>query len=267
MSLGYSDPDGLPDSVTMPEARSDLRKALDIDPKLSDAHRLAATIAYTYDLDWDTAGREFEAAVSLEPGDASAHASYAAYLNSMGRFDEALSESAKADAIAPSWSIDFTTARTYYSMHNFAKAEEYCQKSLAKHDNVLCHVYLGFSYIAQGNRDKALQELEVAQHFSKNFGAAAMQAYGYAMTGQRDKTEALLKRLFSGKEFGHIVAYRVAAVYLALGDRTAAMNWLDKHPMRNMKIGINQQLKVDPVMDPLRTDPRFQAFMRKVRLN
>ena len=265
MSLGYSDPDASPDSVTMPAARSDLRKALDIDSKLPDAHRLAATIAYTYDFDWDMAGREYEIALSLEPGDASAHASYAAYLNSMGRFDEALSESAKADSIAPSWSIDFTTARTYYSMHKFAKAEEYCQKALAKHDNVLCHAYLGLSYVAEGNYDKALQELEVAQHFSKNFGAAAMQAYGYAMAGQRGKAEALLKRLFSGTEFGPIVAYRVAAVYLALGDRSIALNWLDRSYAEHEN-WINQ-LKVDPVMDPLRSDSRFQALMRKAGLN
>ena len=265
MSLGYSDPDALPNSVTMPEARSDLRKALDIDPKLADAHLLAASIAYNYDFDWDMAGHDYEMALSLQPGNAAAHASYAAYLNSMGRFDESLYEIAKADAIAPSWSIDFTTARTYYSMRNFAKAEEYCQKSLAKHDNVLCHVYLGFSYIAEGNRDKALPELEIAQHFSKNFGAAAIQAYGFAMSGQRDKTEALLKRLFSGTEFGHIVSYRIAAVYLALGDNSVALNWLDRAYAEHEN-WINQ-LKVDPVIDPLRTDSRFRALMRKVGLN
>lgn len=262
MTLGYSDPDALPDSVTMPPVHEDLRKALEIDPGLADAHLLSATIAYNYDFDWLRAEQEYQKAILLMPANARAHTSYGAYLTSMGRFAEALTELGKADAIEPSSSNDFSTARAYYSMRDFGKAEGECLRSLKKQDNVLCHAYLGFVYLAQGDQKHALEEMEVAQHFSKNAGAAAILAYGYAMSGERAKAEDLLKRLFLRNEFGPPPAYRIAAIYLALGNRDEALRWLEKSYEQHEN-WINQA-KVDPVMDPLRSDPRFERFMQKL---
>ena len=263
LSLGYSDPDALPDSVTVPAARSAVKKAIEIDPKLAEAHQLLAAISYNLDYDWVMADREYKIALDLKPGNASAHTSYAGFLSSMGRFDEALVEAAKAEAIEPSLNNDIITARTYYSMRNFPKTEEVCAKSLAKQDNVLGHIYLGFTYVAEKNFQQAIDHFLAAQKFSKNAGAAASLAYGYAMAGQKDRAQDLLSRLYSGKEFGVPVAYRMAAVYLALGDTDVAMKWLNK--AYDAHENWMNQLKVDPVMDPLRSDSRFVTLMRKMK--
>jgi tetratricopeptide (TPR) repeat protein len=263
LSLGYSDPDGVPDSITVPHARAAVRQAIEIDPKLAEAHQLLAAISYNLDYDWETADREYRIARELALNSAGLHTSYAAYLSSMGRFSEALTEEAKADAIAPSLTNDVIIGRTYYSMRQWEKAEVYCKKSLAKKDNVLGRVYLGFTYIAEGRYDNALLELEAAQHFSKNAGAAASLAYGYAMAGQADRARELLAKLFSGHDYGTPVAYRMAAVYLALGDKDKAIEWLLKSYTE--RENWMNQLKVDPVMDPLRSDPRFAALMKTMK--
>jgi len=88
-------------------------------------------------------------------------------------------------------------------------------------------------------------------------------AYGYAMVGRKDDALKILNELEHTEKRGHPVPYRVAAVYLALGDKDKAIDWLKKE-YEESGDWMNQ-LKVDPVMDPLRSDPRFQDLMRKMK--
>jgi tetratricopeptide (TPR) repeat protein len=261
LSLGYSDPDGGTNEEILPPARAAALKAVELDPKLPEAHLGLASLAYNIDFDWDTAEREYKLALQLQPDNARANTSYAAYLSSMGKFNEALERAAKADALAPSLNVDLVFARTYYSMRRYAMAEDYCKKAIARQDNVLGHFFLGFVRIAQEQYDKAIPEFEAAAT-GHNGGATAGLAYGYAMAGQKDRARELLAKLHAGRDSGLIVDYRVAAIYLALGDKDQTIEWLKKsyYDRENWM----NQLKVDPVMDPLRADPRFQDLMRKM---
>ena len=90
-------------------------------------------------------------------------------------------------------------------------------------------------------------------------------AYGYTMAGQKDRALELLAKLHAGRDSGLIVDYRVAAVHLALGDKDQAIEWLNKS--YDDRENWMNQLKVDPVMDPLRSDPRFQELMRKIHFS
>src|SRR5262249_10148147 len=159
--------------------------------------------------------------------DTIAHSAYGAFLGSMGRFDEAFAGFAKSDSIAPSLTNDTLTCRAYYSMRQFGKAEEACKRSLAKGDNVIGHLYLGFSYLAEGKNDPAVAEMEALQHFSKNAGGAAALAYVCATVGQKDRALDLMKTLLAGGVYGKPPPYRMAAVYLALGDKPTAPTWLE----------------------------------------
>jgi tetratricopeptide (TPR) repeat protein len=264
LRLGYSNPDGASTGEIMPPARAALAKAVALDPNLADAHLMLAAIAYNIDYEWAKADREYSLGLHLQPDNADAHANYAAYLSTMGRFPAALAQMAKASALAPSATTDFAFARIYYAMHRYDSAADYCSKSLAKQDNLVVRFYLGLIYAAQKRYDRAIPEFE-ATTVEKNGGALAGLAYAYALAGERERAIELLDKLYAGRESGLVVPYRVAAVYVALGDTDQAIKWLRKsYEDHDNWLA---QLRVDPVMDPLRADPRFQELMRKMRFS
>lgn len=265
LRLGYSDPDGLTIDQLLPPARAAALKAVEVSPESAEAHQQLAALSYTADFDWDRAEREYKLALRLQPNNASAHASYSAFLNSLARFSEALEEAARAEQLESSLATDLLFCRIHYSMHAFDKAAGYCSKSLARQDNVLGHFFLGLILVAQARYDDAIPELEKAAGATNNGGALAGLAYGNAMAGKKDRARELLERLNADRQSGLIVPYRVAAVHLALGDNDRAIEWLRKSYAERDNWMI--QLKVDPVMDPLRSDPRFQELMQKMRFD
>lgn len=147
---------------------------------------------------------------------------------------------------------------------NTRTAEDYCNKSLARQDNVLGHFFLGLIGAAEQQYDKAIPELEKAAA-GKNGGALAGLAYGHANCWEQGARSGTTGTAQGGADSGLIVAYRVAAIHLALGDKNEAIKWLRKSS-EDRENWINQ-LKVDPVMDPLRSDLRFQQLMRDVQLS
>jgi tetratricopeptide (TPR) repeat protein len=263
LSLGYSDPDGLPNEQIIPPAKGALEKALALDENLPEAHLALASLYFNLDYNWEKAEAEYKRGLALRPDNAAAHTGYAAYLGSMGRFDEAIAEAKKADELASSRTTDIVLARVYYYMRRYDQAAEYCQKSLTKEENVLGHFFLGFIYVAQQKGDDAIAEFKKATSFSKNGGALAGLAYGYAMNGRKEDAQKIINELKSSTAQGLIVPYRLAAVYLALGEKDQAIHWLKKD-YQDRGNWMNQ-LKVDPVMDPLRSDPRFEELMRQMK--
>jgi tetratricopeptide (TPR) repeat protein len=261
LTLGYSNPGAASDAETLPPVRAAIAKALSIDPNLADAHLLAAAVAYFLDYKWDTADREYRRGLELAPGNAAGHANYAAFLGTQGRFDEALHQAHIADALEPSATSYFAFARIYFWKRDYASAIGYCQHSLARQDNFAVRFYLALMYSAAGRYDKAIPEFKATTK-ENNAGAEGGLAYGYALSGDADRARALLEKLFAGGTYGPPVAYRVAAVYVALGDKTKAIQWLNASYERHENW--MPLLKVDPAMDPLRSDDRFQALMRKM---
>jgi len=263
LQLGYSDPDGLSAREIIPPAKAALFKALALDNNLVEAHRALAGLYYNIEFDWEKAEREYKLALRLAPDNVPARLGYAAYLSSMGRFDEALGEAKKAGELTPSISTDIALARIYYSMRRYDEAAQYSRESLKRGENVLGHFFLGFVYVARQKYDEAIAEFKTAAGFSNNGGAWAGLAYGYAMGGRRDEALQIVDELKTTRKRGLIVPYRLAAVYLALGDKDQAIEWLRKD--YEGRGNWMNQLKVDPVMDPLRPDPRFKELMRRMR--
>jgi tetratricopeptide (TPR) repeat protein len=261
LRLGYSNPDGASNDEIMPAAKAALAKAVALDPNLSDAHLMLAALAFNIDYEWAKADREYKQGIALQPNNADAHANYAAYLSAMGRFSEALNQATQANTLAPSAATDFVFARIYYAMHRYAEAADFCKKSLASQNNLAVRFYLGLIYAAEKQYDRAIPELKSTTR-ENNGGALAGLAYAYAMAGDRSQAQELLNKLYAGKESGLIVPYRIAAVYLALGNHDKAFEWLGKSYAEHDNW--TAQLNVDPVMDPLRSDPRFEELLRKM---
>ena len=263
MTLGYSEPDGISNKELLPHAKAAVLKAVALDKKMTDAHLALAGLYYSIEYDWEKAEREYKLAVQLAPDNATAHGSYGAYLGSMGRFDEALAEANKADELMPSRATDFVLARICYSMHRYGEAAEYSKRSLKKEENLLGHFLLGFVYVAQQKYEEAIAEFKRAVNFGNNAGALAALAYAYAMDGKKDEALKILDELKTSHKGSKIVPYRIAAVYLALGDKDQAIEWLKKD--YEVKDNWMNQLKVDPVVDTLRSDPRFQVLLRRMK--
>ena len=263
LQLSYSHADGLSNKEVLPPAKAAVLKALALNNNLAEAHRALASLCYNIDYDWKKAEREYRLVLKLEPDNANAHGNYAAYLASMGRFDEAVYEAKRAEALRPSLATDLTLARIHYSMRSYDIASEYCRKALERQENVLGHFFLGFIHVAHQEHNEAIKEFKTAAGFSKNGGALAGLAYGYAVAGKKDEALKIITELKTTHEGGLIVPYRLAAVYLALGDKDQAIEWLRRDYAQ--KGNWMNQLKVDPVMDPLRSDPRFKRLMRQMK--
>src|SRR5262249_54926932 len=107
-----------------------------------------------------------------------------------------------------------------------------------------------------------LEELKTTTS-EKNGGAYAGLAYAYAHLGDPGSARRVLDDLFLEQDPGMIVAYRVAAVYMALGDHPRALQWLTRSYERHENW--MAQLKVDPVMDPMRSEPGFEALLTRMR--
>jgi len=262
LTLSYSNPGAASDSETVPPMKAALAKALEAGPGFAEAHQLAAAVAYNLDYDWDTADREYRKTLELAPENAAAHVSYANYLCAIGRFDEALEHAKKAESIDSSPTALFTIGRVHYSNRHYGDAEKYFLRSLEKQDNFAVRFYLGLAYLADGRSDDALKELR-ATTAEKNGGAYAGLAYAYAHVGDARGARTVLDDLFAAQDIGQIVAYRIAAVYMELGDHAHAIKWLNTSYARHENW--MAQLNVDPVMDPLRSDPGFQQLLARMR--
>lgn len=263
MVQGYSNPDAPPSDQIAARARAAANRAVEVDPDLPEAHALLAQIYYLSDYDWAAAEREYRWAIERDPDNGSARAGLAAFLGTMGRFDEALEQARAAERLRQSPADAFTIARIYYSMRNYDAAVEHCRRALASQDNQAYRFYLGLMLMAQGRPAEGVAELERAAAMGDNAGATLGLAYGYAQTGRRDEALRLLDGLRANRPMDQVVPYRQAAVHLALGDRAEAIRQLqrDYDGRGNWMV----QLKVDPVMDPLRSDPAFQELMRRMR--
>ena len=126
---------------------------------------------------------------------------------------------------------------------------------------MLGHFLLGFTYVAEHKYDEAIAEFKI--DVGNNAGALAALTYAYAMGGKKDEALKTLNDLEANHPGAKIVPYRIAAIYLALGDTDRAIELLNKD--YEVQDNWMNQLKVDPVMDPLRSDPRFQVLLHKMK--
>ena len=247
-----------------PKAKAAVKRALEIDPELPEAHAVAGMIAATYDWDWPTAEREFKRALELDPNLALTHFRYAwTFLSPVGRHDEAIAEMKKATELEPLSLIqgaNFAGVLIYARRYDEAIAQ--AQKVVDLDPGFfggkswLCH-----SYIAAGRYSEALAIAEPTLSSTENpFLSDAGQAY--AMSGQREKALAVAARWKEAETRKYTMNYLLAMLYAALGDKNAAFAELEKAYQNHD--WFLQRIKVDPLADPLRGDPRFDAIVKRL---
>jgi TolB-like protein/DNA-binding winged helix-turn-helix (wHTH) protein/Tfp pilus assembly protein PilF len=254
-----------PPNELMPKARAAALKALQLDDTLAEAHTSLALIAENYDYDWVTAEKEFKRAIQLDPGYATAHQWYAEYLSWMGRSDEALAESETARQLDPlSMIIAADHAVILYNARQYDRALAQARSVLNMDPSAhVMSIVIG-SYVRQKKFDEA-QEF-IAQHsdLMHPHWIAVEQVILYGNSGRTQEAQEILARI---EQFPWNSETRTAAmlrVYAALDHKDEVIALLQQ-AIANHSNAITA-MKVDPMYDPMRSDPRFQELLHRVGL-
>jgi TolB-like protein/DNA-binding winged helix-turn-helix (wHTH) protein len=242
-------------------------RAVQLDPRLGGAHRSLAAVREYY-WDWRGAELEYRRAIALNPSDDHTHQWYSSYLISMGRFPEALAEARTAKELNPAFLTDQRQlADVFYMSRQYNDAVLVYKSILERSPNFsLRHRDLGLAYLQLGRQADAVSELEIAQALAEKSNDEVVDsvAYVYAITGRKQQALKILARLKSRSEREYVEPSRIAMVFAGLGDRDQAISWLSRAAdERDSRV---QFLKVNPTWDPLRSDPRFQALLRRIGL-
>jgi len=247
-------------------AETAARKALELDNEVAEAH---ATLAYVnlFNWNWATAEEEFKRSLELNPNYASAHSHYALYLVARGRTDEALAQINRAQEIDPlSVSISSSRGLILQNARHYEEAIEQLRRVIAIEPNYYqAHWFLGLTYLANGQIDLGMATSEKAVAES-NRAPAALGVLGlaYGAAGQKRQAEQILKELLELQKQRYVTPIAIAYVYIGLGDKDQAFAWLEKgYEERSNSIAF---FKVNPTVDPLRSDPRFDELLRKIGL-
>lgn len=253
-----------------PLAEAAARKAIELDDSLAEAHTSLAYVRLYYDWDWPGAEREYTKAIKLNPNYATPHHGYAYYLISTGRTDQAIAEIKRAQELDPlSLIINTDHAEFYYFARRPDQAIEQLQKAIDLDPSfVRAHFLLGRAYAQKGNCEQAIAEFQKARSLEENgvemLGALAQ---GYASCGKGPEARKVLGELLAidRTKQHYISPHWIAATYAALGDTNEGFAWLDKAFER--RFGPLIYLKVNPIWDGLRSDPRFADRLKLVGLN
>jgi DNA-binding winged helix-turn-helix (wHTH) protein/tetratricopeptide (TPR) repeat protein len=243
-------------------------KALSIDENLAEAHTSLAYWFSAVEWKWQDAEAEFEKAITLDPNYATAHHWHAYNLASLGRTDEAVNEIKKAEATDPLSAIIKTdVGHILYFARRYDEAAAQYLKALELDPNFrVAHWRLGETYIQLRRYDEAITELQTAIKLDsdKESEITPWLACAYVAANRGSDAVKILRGREPEAEALHHT-YEVGLIYAALGDRQSAISWLEKSfGYREGKLAV---LKVEPMLENLRSDGRFDALLRRMNLN
>jgi tetratricopeptide (TPR) repeat protein len=247
--------DHLPPVEAFPQAKAAALKALEIDDELAEAHISLAAVRTFYEWDWLDAERDFKQGIKLDANSVKAHHWYACSLTTQGRFEEGFGEMKRAHELEPlSLIINRDVGRHYYFTRQYDEAIELCCKTLAIDPSFfLAHFYLIPAYEQKGMFAEAVKELQKA---------IALSGGSAALSGEREKALEVLEELKARAAREYVPSFYFVLVYLGLDDKDEAFKWLER--AYNERSTHLVWLKVDPIFDSLRSDPRFAEFVRRM---
>ncbi len=259
---------GLPSKDALSAARRAALKAIELDSSLAEPHASLGFIAETYDWDWPAAEREYKRALELNPGYAQAHNWYGGYLTYTGRFNEGVAEAMRARELDPlSLPLNNALAGRLLAAGRYDEALQQVQTTLELDEHFApAHQTLGWVYLHSGKQNEAIREF---QHALELAGSADTDiqvdlGFAYAVSGRRDEARRILANLQQLHQQGIVPAASLAILHGALGESNEAFVWLERaYRERDPQL---TYLKTGRRFEPLRKDPRFGQFARRVGL-
>jgi TolB-like protein/Flp pilus assembly protein TadD len=260
----------IPHKEALPKAEEAARKAVELDGSLAEAHASLAWVKSVNDLDWSGGESEFQRAIALNPNYPTSHFYHGLALAVTGRLDEAIAETKRTLELDPlSLVTNSLLGESYYFARRDDQAIEQLQKTLELDPNfLLAQDTLGHAYVQKSMYKEGIAEFQKALAiFPRNAVALSGLGYAYAVSGRRAEGEKVLDQLTEISKQKYVPAVSRAAIYAGLGDKDKAFEWLGKaYEERSIVIGGGHPIKVDPVWDPLRADPRFADLVRRMNL-
>jgi TolB-like protein/DNA-binding winged helix-turn-helix (wHTH) protein/Tfp pilus assembly protein PilF len=256
-----------PSEEVIPKARAAAEKALAINPNLAEAHASLGLIVPYFDWDWESARKHFERAIELNPNYATAHHWYGdAYFRPMGRLDESLAELRAAQRLDPLSVIILTDIGiNLYFARRYDEAIAQLRSVLDLDPNFLIAIsYLRMAYVEKGMYAEATAMAEKLRTLGENEGYLASMLQIYARTGHHAQALKFMSQVLQVSRTKHLDPGVMATCYAALGDNDQAMAWLEKAFAERSNYVTT--LKVLPVFDSLRNDPRFVDLEHRARL-
>jgi TolB-like protein/protein involved in temperature-dependent protein secretion len=249
-----------------PKAKAAARRALEIDDRLAEAHTAMAAVLMNYDWNLPESTKEYERAIELNPNYATAHHWYAREnLIIMGQFDRALEEMRRAQELDPlSLIINANFGKAYFNARRYDEAIQQLRKTIEIDQSFfVAHHYLGSAYAMKGDFSAALAEYQKARQLNPDDPhVVALLARLYAISGRRDEALQTLAQLKSMARERYVADYSIALVYAALGEKDQAFELLEKS-YRDHTVDM-LTLYYDPLIDNLRSDPRFADLQRRI---
>jgi len=256
---------GLSRKESYERAKAAATKALELDDNLAEAHTSLALVKMEYEWDWASSEGEFKRAIQLNPGFAEAHHQYSHYLTAMGRSSESLAESLRALELDPlSLVLNGHLAWHYLYARQYDQAIQQCQKTAELDRNYPETAdFRGLAYEQKGMYREAIAELQMAVNLSGNSPhIKAELGHAYAIAGETTPALDILDELKRGSTETHISSYDIAVIYIGLGRKDQALEALENaYQERSEWL---RYVKVDPRLDPLRGDPRFEKLVNQV---
>lgn len=251
----------------IPKARAAAAKALELDRSLGEAHSSLAWIATTYDWDWPAAKREFEQAISFNPNHPTAHLRYGLFFQYTGRHEDAIREMTRAQVLDPLAPINGTAAaEVFYLAGQFEQAEALLRKTLElSPDFAFAHNGLAKALVLQGGFSEATTEAREAVRLSNNaYRFVATLGYVCAKAGQPEEARRILDEFASRSADAYVAPTYLAIVYAGLDESDRVFDWLEKaYQERDVLLPITLN---EPILVPVRADPRFIDLVRRVGL-
>ncbi len=244
-------------------ARAALKKALELDDSLAQAHASSGLLA-TLEIDRHRAVSELERAIQLNPNYATAHHWIAIPLMTLGQFDRGVAEAKRAIELDPlSLIINADLCWLYFNGRRFDQAEAQARKALEMDPRFyVAHFYLGEALQFKGKLTEAIAEYQKAIELNNDPYSLAMLGQAYARQGKTDEARKVLAGLREQAKSQYISPYAFALVLTALGDKAHALDELERgYDDAGFYITL---INVDPLFDDLRGDPRFEALVQKI---
>lgn len=257
---GYA---GVPPKDLLKKADDAARRAVELDGNLAEAHVARAVVAQDCDWDWTTAEQEYRRAIELDANYATAHHWYGEYLGLMGRFDESRAEFERARQLDPlSLIIQADTAVALYYAHDYDGSIRQFRKVLDLDPGFPRTGQMPLAYVQKGMTDEAFAWIKTKQWADTAPWYWATAAYVDAHAGKMDAAHAALNSLIRMNERQQIDPLYLANAYVGLGENDRAITWLEKAEAAH-SVSLTS-LKVDPIYDPLRSDPRFATILHEM---
>ena len=262
----FSSYDVAPATDSMPQAKAAALRALALDDSLAEAHTALGFYLSNYEWDREGSEKEYRRAIELKPNYATAHHWLGADLVYVKRFDDSLVELRRGEELDPlSPIIGTNLGDTLVFARRYDEAIAQYKRTLVGNPNfAYAHRALGWAYGSKGMYPAAIAETRTSIELNNASSAKGFLGLWLGKSGKRDEAMKLLVELKQESTRGYVQSYDFALIYIGLGDKAEALNYLEKHMSSRAETA--NTYGVAPELDDLRSEPRFKEMLKRMNL-